>query len=1049
MDRHSNQHNMDKLPNNEREILLRKAVDEFPDNLFTAQVADGEICSLSVGRGVAALIGYDPEELSSDPGLWLDIVHPADDNRVRKAFARMAVSRPLNEVYRIFHKTGQMKWIRVSAVAAKDAEFYHVMGIVSDASAEMPSERLMQYKQLLDQAPTPVSLRASNGRMIYCNQAYATLIGCMSVEEAMLVEIKEIIPQDDIEWFERDILPKMMTEPWQGELRLVRKDGQIRNVSVSTNALYVSDNEPIGFYAVLTDITQRKLTEQALRESEEKYRNLVERSSDGIVVVQDLVYKFVNERFAEMVGYSVEQLIGDEFVHCITSEDAATLRDRYARRMADEKIPQIYEVQLTSSDGSKVDVEVNAGLITYEGKPADLVIFRDITQRKHDEQALRESEEKYRNLVERSNDGIAVIQDYVVKFTNERFAQMLGYSVEELIGIEFTHSLTSKNIAILQDRYARRMEGESVPQIYEVQLAAADGSKIDLEVNAGLITYEGKPADLVLFRDITQRKRDEEALRESEDKLRNLVENIDAVILRISADMRILTIGGQINNWTGLSREELIGNSDIWASFLSRQDVEKLRKTIIKASEKKTSETVEFKINNPAGHERWVRGQITPRFDAEGNLLYFDGVGLDITEQVEAVEYETRHAHLIAALVDMSQVFISTLDINKIISTAVKLTASQLNCVCSMLELDHDTGLLHHLGIYSADKDLESKVHDAFEEIGITIRDIFSEGEFRPEIFPDLMLKSPKTVEFAQRTGIKSPMSVPIYVEGELFGVFASSRTKAERPFDDEDFWFMSEVASHASAALTNAALYKRQTRIAETLQRSLIPEGISMPGQDTATSYLPAKGDVEVGGDFFDIIDFGDVGVGVIVGDVSGKGLDAAIHTAEAKYMLRGFARQNPDPGFVMTNLNYALWTYMSEFTFVTMFYALIDPKRCLMKYVNAGHECPLILCRNTRRIREICPNGIILGIERNADYNTTQIHLGSDEFLFCYTDGLIDTPYDGDRFGYDRLIEAVKRAPCTTAQELLDYVAGTVQERSGGAQTDDQVVVVVRTCR
>jgi serine phosphatase RsbU (regulator of sigma subunit) len=118
-------------------------------------------------------------------------------------------------------------------------------------------------------------------------------------------------------------------------------------------------------------------------------------------------------------------------------------------------------------------------------------------------------------------------------------------------------------------------------------------------------------------------------------------------------------------------------------------------------------------------------------------------------------------------------------------------------------------------------------------------------------------------------------------------------------------------------------------------------------------------------------------------------------------------------------------------------------------MKYVNAGHECPLILCRNTRRIREICPNGIILGIERNADYNATQIHLGSDEFLFCYTDGLIDTPYNGDRFGYDRLIETVRRAPCTTAQELLDYVTGTVQERSGGVQTDDQVVVVVRTCR
>lgn len=925
MNEQNNQHNMDMLHGNEREILLRRIVDEFPDNLFTALFVEGVMTSLSIGAGVAELIGYDPEELRTEPELWLDIVHPADDIRIRKAFARLATGKPLNEVYRIFHKTGQMKWIRISAVATKDTELYHIIGIASDASAEKPSERLTQYKQLLDQAPTPVSLRASNGRMIYCNQAYAALIGYMSVEEAMLVEMRDVIPPDDIEWFEQEILPRISTEPWQGEVRLMRKDGQIRNVSVSTNAVYGPDDEPTGFYAVFTDITQRKITEQALRESEEKYRNLVERSNDGIVVIQDATIRFVNERFAEMVSYSVEQLIGAEFVHCITSDDVALLRDRYTRRMAGEKIPQIYEVQLTRSDSSTIYVEVNAGLITYEGKPADLVLFRDVTQRKHDEQTLRESEEKFRTLVE----------------------------------------------------------------------------------------------------------------------------NIDAVIFQIDPEMRILTAEGQISNWIGLPANELIRDRSVWRHFISVQDLQKLQAAMTRAREKKSSETVEIKVKHKSGNERWVRGQITPRFDGSGNLIYYDAVGIDITEQVEAVELETRHAHLIAALVDMSQVFISTLDMNKIISTAVKSTASQLDCVCSMLELDHDSGLLHHMAIYSENKEFESSVYNAFEGIGITIRDIFDKGEVRPELFADLKIKSERSVEFAQKTGIESPVTVPLYVEGELFGVFAGSRKRDEQPFDDEDFWFMNEVAIHVSAALTNATLYKRQARIAETLQRSLIPEGIKMPGQDTATSYLPAKGDVEIGGDFFDIIDFGDIGVGVIVGDVSGKGLDAAIHTAEAKYMLRGFVRQNPDPGFVMTNLNYALWTYMSEFTFVTMFYALIDPKKCLMKYVNAGHECPLILCRNTRRIREVCPNGIILGIERNADYNSTQIHLGSDEFLFCYTDGLIDAPYDSDRFGYERLVKTVRKAPCTTAQELLDYVTGVVQEKSGGEQPDDQVVVVVRTCR
>ncbi|MCE5322568.1 SpoIIE family protein phosphatase [bacterium] len=803
MNRQNNYTDTNMYPDEEHDAFLQRAVVEFPNNLFTAKVTGDEIHSLSIGSGVAEIIGYSNQELQSEPELWLEIVHPADEVHVRQMLARLSEGKPLAEVYRIYQKDGQLRWIRVSAVAAKRDGLYHVIGIASDASLEKSApDRLVQYKQLLDQTPTPTSLRTISGQVIYCNQAYVTLTGYGSVEEAMLTLPSDIIPTQDIDWFENEILPKMISEPWQGEVRIIRKDGQIRNVDVATNPLFGENGEAIGFYSALTDVTQKKQAQEALLQSEER--------------------------------------------------------------------------------------------------------------------------------------------------------------------------------------------------------------------------------------------------------LRTLVENIDAIILQVDPNMRILTLGGQLNNWIGRPINELIGNSNIWQEFLSERDLDILHTAFDKAYTSKTSEFVEIKVKHKSGRERWVRGQITPRFDAEGDLIYYDGIGMDITKQMAAVEREARHSKLIAALVDMSQVFASTRDTSKIISTAVRSTGGLLNCICSVQEIEPDSGHLHIIETYSIDIESGRRVDEAFEQIGITIADIFGTTGIQAGISADLMLKSPRSVELAKKTGMKSSISVPLFVEGELFGVFSNARMENEKPFDDEDLWFMSEVASHASASLTNASLYRKQTKIAETLQRSLIPEKTAVQGLDTATLYLPAKGEVGIGGDFFDIIDFGDSRVGLVVADVSGKGLEAAIHTAEAKYMLKGFARQNPDPSFVMTNLNYALWTYMEEFAFVTMFYGLINMEKCLIEYVNAGHESPLILRHDTHQVRSLSPNGIVLGVESSRNYITEYVQFNKDDLLFCYTDGLTDVPCeDGTRFGCERLTSVIEHAPSLTSQELLEYVCGTVQECSKGIQPDDQVVVVVRAIK
>ena len=229
-------------------------------------------------------------------------------------------------------------------------------------------------------------------------------------------------------------------------------------------------------------------------------------------------------------------------------------------------------------------------------------------------------------------------------------------------------------------------------------------------------------------------------------------------------------------------------------------------------------------------------------------------------------------------------------------------------------------------------------------------------------------------------------------------------------------------------------------------MQRSFIPVSVQVSGLEIATCYHPALGEVEVGGDFFDVIDFHNGTVGIVVGDVSGKGMEAAMHTAEAKYMLRGFALQSPDPGSVVSALNQALWVYMEEFTFVTLFYGLNEITSGKMTYVNAGHEPVLILRPEDHRVRELLPNGPVIGVVNSRSYFSHTVELTSDELLFSFTDGVTDVPRNGDRFGYQRLVETVAGVAVSRPHELMTHVIETVRDFGRGRQPDDQVILVIR---
>ncbi|KKK79617.1 hypothetical protein LCGC14_2831700, partial [marine sediment metagenome] len=180
-------------------------------------------------------------------------------------------------------------------------------------------------------------------------------------------------------------------------------------------------------------------------------------------------------------------------------------------------------------------------------------------ERSEAEEALRVSEEKYSSLVERSNDGIVIIQDQELRFVNTMMTKLTGFSKQEATGKPFVDFIAPGYRKIVVERYKSRMAGKEVPSKYEIEIITKKGALVPVELSMSVIEYEGKPANMALMRDITERKRTEDALRTSENKFRQFFENEPAYAYMVSPKGVIIDINKAALKAFGYDKKELVG----------------------------------------------------------------------------------------------------------------------------------------------------------------------------------------------------------------------------------------------------------------------------------------------------------------------------------------------------------------------------------------------------------------------------------------------------------------------------------------------------------
>ena len=401
------------------------------------------------------------------------------------------------------------------------------------------------------------------------------------------------------------------------------------------------------------DITEQKRIEEALRASEERCRVLVENANEAIVVAQDGLLKFFNRKALEIMGFSEEELSTKPFMDIVYPEDRAMVALRHSDRLTGREVPPVYPFRILDKKGQVRWVQINAVRIEWEGAPATLNFLTEITEQKHAEEALKESMEKYKILVENSGDILFTLgPDLRITYVNPIVERFTGYTAEESVKQSIAEILTPSSVGVVRDALRRILEAEksgvriSHERRWELEHFHKDGSTVWGEVTLRpMKDPEGRFAGMIgVTRDITSRKGTEGKLRESERRLELALEGAREGLW----DWNILTEKIYFNpQWLetfGYEEQEVISTIASWVGISHPDDLPLVRRALIDHFKGRTTfYEMEHRIRDKVGEWRWIRtrGTVVEK-DPRGVAVRMLGTCLDITDYRRAEEKKIR-----------------------------------------------------------------------------------------------------------------------------------------------------------------------------------------------------------------------------------------------------------------------------------------------------------------------------------------------------------------------------------------------------------------------
>ena len=403
-----------------------------------------------------------------------------------------------------------LQWVENSVYKLPSGEIFAVYKDETDRkraeAALMESEE--KYRLLVESQSDLVVKVDDKGRFQFISPSYCEMFG-KTKEELLGKDFTPFVHEDDREATTK-AMEALYRPPYKAYIqqRAMTKDGWKWLAWMDTAVLDENMNVT-AIIGVGRDITERKQAEEALRESERKYKLITEISQTGIYIHQDDIIMYANEKFAQLHGYTVDELVGTNYFDLFhPDERERALRIKSKRLSGDEDAPQYHETKRNKKDGGILWCQTVASCIEYQEKPAIMGNIVDITERKQTEKALKESEGKFRSFSEQSLVGIYLIQDGVFKYVNPKFADIFGYTVDECMNnMHFRKLVHPDDRALVEEQVQSRVAGKTPSVQYGFRGIKKNGDIIHVEIFGSSILYEGRAAATGTMLDVTDRDR--------------------------------------------------------------------------------------------------------------------------------------------------------------------------------------------------------------------------------------------------------------------------------------------------------------------------------------------------------------------------------------------------------------------------------------------------------------------------------------------------------------------------------------------------------------
>ncbi|MFQ5840867.1 MAG: PAS domain S-box protein [Thermodesulfobacteriota bacterium] len=382
----------------------------------------------------------------------------------------------------------------------------------------------------------------------------AELVSGYDREEAIGKSFVEVLATEGTKKMEmrrfRKRLDTQESKPFETVMKT--RGGERRDILANSMRLEDERGKVTGLTFILRDVTNRKRAEQETKRAQYLLEKVVDNMADAVVITDNKGgITFYNQGAVEIFGHHPSDILGKPVLDFyVRKKDAKTVK-LMLLKSKEGKISN-FETQFLNRDGKTVFVNMSATLMRdEEGKViGTLGINRDITQRKILERELKESEERYRTMVESAHDMVAIVgEDYRLKYINKKAEELTGYSRDELIGMDFRNLLHKRRQKSVLDRFQMKRQGKRVPLRYEFDIIRKDGDKKRVESSSSnLMDANGSMDTIAYIKDITERKQYDEALKEKLDELEKWYKlTVDRELKMIELKNEIRALANEIN----------------------------------------------------------------------------------------------------------------------------------------------------------------------------------------------------------------------------------------------------------------------------------------------------------------------------------------------------------------------------------------------------------------------------------------------------------------------------------------------------------------------